>query len=128
MLKVGTPIANPLRKALYACFRAITCLVHPDMRRQLVLVGGAASVAYFSELKTENVNFAAPLSVINLIWEAVCDGALNFNVESVDKISFDAPQDSPHLTRDDSSSRAQHDFPGCARQDSFVSTLVSSDR
>ncbi|KAI7479877.1 hypothetical protein KC351_g7301 [Hortaea werneckii] len=42
------PIANPLREAIFACFAATTYLVRPDLRRQLVLVGGAASAAHSS--------------------------------------------------------------------------------
>lgn len=42
------PIADPLREAIFACFAATTYLVRPDLRRQLVLVGGAASAAHSS--------------------------------------------------------------------------------
>lgn len=48
LMPTKLPIANPLREAIFACFAATTCLVRPDLRRQLVLVGGAASAAHSS--------------------------------------------------------------------------------
>ena len=41
-------IAAPLRSALIECYRAAARLVRPELRRQLVLVGGAASIAHSS--------------------------------------------------------------------------------
>lgn len=92
MPKSNTIIALPMRKALIECYRATTRLVRPSWRRQLVLVGGAASVAHSSRLKSEDVDVAGPPSVIQDIWGAVMAGALNFNLESDGKIAFDAPQ------------------------------------
>jgi hypothetical protein len=85
-------ITAPLREALIECFRAATRLVRPERRRQLVLVGGAASIAHSSVFSTEDVDVAAPPSVLIDIWEAVSAGALNFSLESDGKIAFDAPQ------------------------------------
>jgi hypothetical protein len=42
--------------------------------------------------KTEDVDIAAPPSVLIDIWEAISAGALNFSLESDGKIAFDAPQ------------------------------------
>jgi hypothetical protein len=92
MPKFNTIIAAPLRGALFECFRAATRLVRPEWRRQLVLVGGTASIAHSAKLKTPDVDVAAPPSVIINIWEAILAGAPNFNLESDGKISFDAPQ------------------------------------
>lgn len=84
-------ITAQLREALIGCFRAATRLVRPERRRQLVLVGGAASIAHSSVFSTEDVEVAAPPSVLIDIWEAVSAGALNFSLESDGKIAFDAP-------------------------------------
>lgn len=92
MPKSNITITAPLRGALIECFRAIARLVRPELRRQLVLVGGAASIAHSSVFKTEDVDVAAPPSVLIQIWEAVSAGALNFSLESDGKIAFDAPQ------------------------------------
>lgn len=92
MPKSNSIITAPLRGALIECFRATTRLVRPELRRQLVLVGGAASIAHSSVLKTEDVDVVAPPNIIIEIWEAVSAGALNFSLESDGKISFDAPQ------------------------------------
>ncbi|KAI7083137.1 hypothetical protein KC356_g7819 [Hortaea werneckii] len=70
------PIANPLREAIFVCFAATTCLVRPDLRRQLVLVGGAAT----------------PPDAIHDIGSAVWAGALNFSQHPDGKIAFSAPQ------------------------------------
>ncbi len=82
----------PLRGALFECFRAATRLVRPDRRRQLIMVGGAASIAHSSVFYTEDVDVAAPPAVLIDIWEAVSAGAPNFSFESDGKIAFDAPQ------------------------------------
>lgn len=92
MPKSNVTISAPLRGALIECFRATTRLVRPELRRQLVLVGGAASIAHSSKFKTEDMDVAAPPSVLIQIWEAVLAGALNFSLESDGKIAFDAPQ------------------------------------
>ena len=92
MPKSNCAVAAPLRGALIECFRATTRLVRPELRRQLVLVGGAASIAHSSVFKTEDVDVAAPPSAIIQIWEAVSAGALDFTFESDGKIAFDAPQ------------------------------------
>ena len=92
MPKSNTIIAAPLRGALIECFRAATRVVRPELRRQIVLVGGAASIAHSWVLKTEDVDVAAPPDAIIQIWEAVLAGALNFSLESDGKIAFDAPQ------------------------------------
>ena len=81
-----------MRGGLFECYRAATRLVRPDLRRQLVLVGGAASIAHSSVLKTEDVDVAAPPSAIIQIWEPVSAGALRLTFESDGKIAFDAPQ------------------------------------
>ncbi|MCJ1483802.1 geranylgeranyl pyrophosphate synthetase [Schaereria dolodes] len=72
--------------------RTATRLVRPGLRRQLVLVGGAASTAHSSVFYTEDVDVAAPPSVLIQILEAVSAGAPNFSLESDGKIAFDAPQ------------------------------------
>ena len=92
MSKSNYTITESLRGALIECFRATTRLVRPELRRQLVLVGGAASIAHSSVFKTEDVDVAAPPSVLIQIWEAVSAGAPNFSLESDGKIAFDAPQ------------------------------------
>jgi hypothetical protein len=94
MPKSNSTIAAPLREALIECFRATTRLVRPEHRHQLVLVGGAASIAHSSLLVTEDVDVAGPPSVLINIWEGVLAGALNFSFESDGKIAFDAPTSS----------------------------------
>ena len=83
-------IPAPLRGALIECYRAATRLVRPDRRRQLVLVGGAASTAHSSDLYTEDVDVAAPPAILIELWEAVEAGAPNFNLEPDGKIAFDS--------------------------------------
>ena len=85
----SSPISAPLRQALIECFRVTTCLVRPELRRQLVLVGGAASIAHNSVLYTEDVDVAAPSDVIHDICKGVMDGALNFSLEPDGMIAFD---------------------------------------
>jgi hypothetical protein len=92
MPKSNIAISEPLREALEECFRATTRLVRPELRRQVILVGGAASIAHSSVFRTEDVDVAAPPSVIIKIWEAVSVGARNFSLEPDGKIAFDAPQ------------------------------------
>lgn len=92
MPKPNVAISALLREALLECFRSITRLVRPELRRQIVLVGGAASIAHSSVLRTEDVDVAAPLSALIDIWEGASGGALNFSIESDGKIAFDAPQ------------------------------------
>ena len=92
MPKSHLTITAPLRGALIECFRAATRLVQPDRRRQLILVGGAASIALSSSFWTEDVDVAAPPAVLIDIWEGVSAGAPNFSFESDGKIAFDAPQ------------------------------------
>jgi hypothetical protein len=89
----SSPITAPLRGALIECFRATTRLVRPELRRQLVLVGGAASIAHSSVLRTEDVDVAAPSNVLADIWESVTAGAPNFSIEPDGKITFDASQE-----------------------------------
>lgn len=74
------------------CFRATTCQVRPELRRQLVLVGGAASIAHDSDFYTKDVDVAAPSDVIYDIYKGVMDGALNFSLEPDGKIAFDGSQ------------------------------------
>ncbi|KAI9370037.1 hypothetical protein BJX61DRAFT_549220 [Aspergillus egyptiacus] len=88
----SSPITAPLRGALIECFQATTRLVRPELRRQLVLVGGAASIAHSSVLYTEDVDVAAPPNVLADIWESVTAGAPNFSIEPDGKIAFDASQ------------------------------------
>jgi hypothetical protein len=92
MPKSNVVISATLREALFECFRATTRLVRPSLRRQLVLVGGTASIAHSSVFKIEDVDVAGPPSVLIDIWAAVSAGALNFNLEPDGKITFDAPQ------------------------------------
>jgi hypothetical protein len=94
MPKSNSTIAAPLREALFECFRSTTRLVRPSLRHQLILVGGAASIAHSSVLVTEDVDVAGPPSVLIQIWEGVSAGALNFSFESDGKIAFDAPKSS----------------------------------
>ncbi|PYH80673.1 hypothetical protein BO82DRAFT_403224 [Aspergillus uvarum CBS 121591] len=86
------PLHPPLREALIECFRATTRLVRPELRRQLILVDGAASIAHSSVLFTEDVDVAAPPDVLTGIGERVTAGALNFSLDPDGKISFDASQ------------------------------------
>ena len=83
-------IPAPLRGALIECYRAATRLVRPDRRRQLVLVGGFASIAHSSRLYTEDVDVAALPAILIELWEEVKAGAPNFNLESDGKIAFDS--------------------------------------
>ena len=92
MPKSHLTITAPLRGALIECFRAATRLVRSDRRRQLILVGGAASIAHSSVFWTEDVDVAAPPACLVDIWEGVQNGAPNFSFESDGKIAFDAPQ------------------------------------
>jgi hypothetical protein len=92
MPKPNTSIPAPQREALLDYFCSVTRLVRPELRRQLVLVGGAASIAHSSIPKTEDVDVAAPPSTLIEIWEGASTGALNFFIESDGKIAFDAPQ------------------------------------
>lgn len=91
MPKSNSIIAASLHDALFECFRSITRLVRPDLRRQLILVGGAASIARSSVLVTEDVDIAVPPSALINIWEGVLAGARNFSFESDGKIAFDVP-------------------------------------
>ena len=92
MPKSNSSIAAPLREGLFETFRAATRLVRPERRRQLILVGGSASIAHSSKLRTEDVDVVAPPSVLIDIWEGVTAGASNFSIEPDGKIAFDAPQ------------------------------------
>lgn len=88
-----SPISVPLREALIECFRTTARLVRPELRRQLVLVGGAASIAHGSGFYTEDVDVVAPCNVLQDICKGVMDGALNYSLEPDGKIAFDASQD-----------------------------------
>ncbi|KAL9109255.1 MAG: hypothetical protein Q9227_006010 [Pyrenula ochraceoflavens] len=93
MPKSNVPIAAPLLGALIECFRATTRLVRPELRRQLVLVGGVASIAHSSNFKTEDVDVAAPSSLLIDIWKGISSGgAHSFSLEPDGRIAFDAPQ------------------------------------
>ena len=87
-----TPISAPLREALIECFRAATRLARPELRLQLILVGGTASIAHDSVFYTEDVDVAAPSDVIHDIAKRVLDGAPNFSLEPDGKIAYDASQ------------------------------------
>lgn len=91
----STPISAPLREALIECFRTTTRLVRPELRRQLVLVGGAASIAHGSAFYTEDVDVVAPSNVLQDICKGVMDGALNYSLEPDGKIAFDTSQENP---------------------------------
>lgn len=87
------PVSPPLRNALIECFRATARLIRPAERRQLVLVGGAASVAHSSVYKTEDVDVVGPPGLLIQIWEAASSGANpSFSLEPDGKIAFRAPQ------------------------------------
>ncbi|PLB48731.1 hypothetical protein P170DRAFT_446572 [Aspergillus steynii IBT 23096] len=86
------PIPIPLRKALIECFRAAVRLVRPELRRELILVGGLASIAHSSDYYTEDLDVVAPVDVIADIWNEVINGAPNFAMEPDHTISFDASQ------------------------------------
>ncbi|KAJ5751638.1 hypothetical protein N7520_008555 [Penicillium odoratum] len=90
----STPVPAPLRSALLECFRAPTRLVRPELRRQLILVGGAASIAHNSVYSTEDVDVTAPKDVIIDIFKNVMDGALNFSLQPDGNIQFDCSQGS----------------------------------
>lgn len=68
MPKSNSIIPAPLREGLFETFRATTRLVRPERRRQIILVGGTASIAHYSRLRTEDVDVAAPPSVLIGIW------------------------------------------------------------
>lgn len=42
------PIASNLRDALLECFAAVVSLARPELRSEIVLVGGAASIVHNS--------------------------------------------------------------------------------
>ncbi|KAJ5972813.1 uncharacterized protein N7479_002731 [Penicillium vulpinum] len=88
----SSPISAPLREALIECFRTTTRLVRPELRHQLVLVGGTASIAHGSAFYTEDVDVVAPSNVLQDICKGVMDGALNYSLEPDGKIAFDASQ------------------------------------
>lgn len=70
----------------------MTRLVRPEPRRQLVLIGGAAStIAHSSPEKSEALTAAAPPGVLINIREGTSAGAPNFSLEPEGKIAFDAP-------------------------------------
>ncbi|KIL95966.1 hypothetical protein FAVG1_00704 [Fusarium avenaceum] len=77
MPKSDQPIPAPLREALFECFFAATRLVRQSLRRQL---------------RTEDVDVAAPPEALIDIWEGVSAGAHSFSLEPDGKIAFDAPQ------------------------------------
>ncbi|KAJ5663066.1 hypothetical protein N7507_003797 [Penicillium longicatenatum] len=87
-----SPITAPLRDALFECFRATTRLVRPELRRQLILVGGAASIAHNSIYRSEDVDVVAPKDAIIDISNKVMDGALGFSLEPDGNIAFDSSQ------------------------------------
>ncbi|KAF5634924.1 hypothetical protein F25303_8637 [Fusarium sp. NRRL 25303] len=68
MPKSNQNIPAPLREALLECFDAAT------------------------QLRTEDVDIAAPPAALIDIWEGVSSGAQSFSFESDGKIAFDAPQ------------------------------------
>ncbi|OGM44492.1 hypothetical protein ABOM_006742 [Aspergillus bombycis] len=89
------PIPAPLQKALIECFRAIARLVRPGFRREVVLVGGAASVAHNSVYYTEDVDVAAPMNVLLDIWVGVTANNPEFTLEPDGTICFNARQGFP---------------------------------
>ncbi|KAE8421282.1 hypothetical protein BDV36DRAFT_292475 [Aspergillus pseudocaelatus] len=89
------PIPVPLQKALIECFRAIARLVRPEIRRQLVLVGGAASIAHSSVYYTEDVDVVAPMNVLLDIWTGVTAGTPEFTIEPDGTICFNAREGFP---------------------------------
>ncbi|KNG82685.1 hypothetical protein ANOM_008571 [Aspergillus nomiae NRRL 13137] len=89
------PIPAPLQKALVECFRAIARLVRPELQREVVLVGGAASVAHNSVYYTEDVDIAAPENVLLDIWVGVTAGTPEFTMVPDGTVCFNARQGFP---------------------------------
>lgn len=85
-------ISASLREALTKYFRSTTRLLRPELRRQLILVSGAASVAHGSAFYTEDVDIMAPSYIIQDICKGVVDGAMNYSLEPDGKIAFDTSQ------------------------------------
>ncbi|KAL2162584.1 hypothetical protein VTH06DRAFT_7498 [Thermothelomyces fergusii] len=79
MPQPGVVITASLREALEECFHALTNVVRPELRRQLIL-------------KTEDVDVVAPADALIDVWEGASAGALGFTLEPDGKIVFDAPQ------------------------------------
>ena len=89
------PIPAPLQKALVECFRAIARLVRIEPRRELVLVGGAASIAHNSIYYTEDVDVVALMNVLLDICTGVTAGTTEFTKEPDGTICFNARQGFP---------------------------------
>lgn len=119
MSKSNSIIAAPLREALFECFRSITRLVRPELCRQTILVGGAASIAHFSVLVIEDVDVVVPSSALTDIWEGISAGAPNFPSESERQNRVRCP-----ATRHPGPSRPTRDRQRAHRSDSRDRTLL----
>ena len=86
------PISPLLREALMECFRETALLVRFEIRRQLVLIGGAGSVAQNSVLYTEDVDVAGPQAAIHDILMKLLEGTPKFSLEPDSRVSFDSSQ------------------------------------
>ncbi|KAI9740073.1 MAG: hypothetical protein M1818_004824 [Claussenomyces sp. TS43310] len=84
-----------VRAALFECFHAATCLVPLPLRRQFVVIGGAASLAHSSTLKTEDVDVAASQQAHWAFLERVRGGARNFAIKTAGIIEYDSRQGFP---------------------------------
>lgn len=93
MPKSNRAITAPLREALSECFQSIIPLIRPEMQHQLILVGGAASLAHSSAQYTEDIDIFAPADVLIEIWKAIELGAAGFSFEDDGRIAFDSKQD-----------------------------------
>ncbi|VUC21460.1 unnamed protein product [Clonostachys rosea] len=69
-------IPEPLREGLMECFEAVVALAPPEQRSQLVL-------------RTEDIDIAAPASVISVVLNAIIDGTAGFTLESDAKVAYD---------------------------------------
>lgn len=87
--KLVTP---PQKAALLECFQAGTRLVPPELRRDFILVGGAASIAHSSCLWTDDVDVAGSPKALFQFQEAVRKGAREFKKGPCETIDFVSPQ------------------------------------
>lgn len=93
MPKSNRTITVPLLEALSECFQSIISLIQPEIQQQIILVGGAASVAHSSVQYTEDIDIFVPAGVLIAIWKAIELGAAGFSFEDDGQIAFDSKQD-----------------------------------